>query len=153
MSNRANLACYKTLGGKFMLHASPFLLFDGNCAEAMSFYQNCFGGDLQLTKLSDTPMKASLPESLHSRIAYAHLKSNAVEFSATDWMHATRKFNPGNTVAIYLIGGVQELRLIFGHLSAGADPKLLDELKEMPFGVYGHLADKYGVHWFFNGQN
>jgi uncharacterized glyoxalase superfamily protein PhnB len=28
---------------------TPFLLFDGNCAEAMVFYQACLGGELALT--------------------------------------------------------------------------------------------------------
>jgi PhnB protein len=53
---------------------------------------------------------------------------------------------------MYLTGAVHELRPVFNHLSAGADPNLLDELKDMPFGVYGHLRDKYGIHWFFNGR-
>ena len=42
---------------KDMLHCTPFLLFDGNCAEAMTFYHTCLGGELTLTKLGDTPMK------------------------------------------------------------------------------------------------
>jgi uncharacterized glyoxalase superfamily protein PhnB len=29
---------------------------------------------------------------------------------------------------------------------------LLDDLRDVPFGSYGHLADKYGVHWFFRGE-
>lgn len=41
-----------------MLGLTPFLLFDGECAEAMRFYQSCFGGDFTLTRLSETPMKA-----------------------------------------------------------------------------------------------
>jgi uncharacterized glyoxalase superfamily protein PhnB len=44
------------------------------------------------------------------------------------------------------------MRAIFDRLAAGADKNLLDELREMPFGSYGHLADKYGVHWFFRGE-
>ena len=44
-----------------MLHCTPFLLFDGNCTEAMTFYQNCLGGELTLTKLGDTPVKAPAP--------------------------------------------------------------------------------------------
>lgn len=133
-----------------MLNIIPFLLFDGNCAETMSFYQNCLGGDLTLTRLGDTPMKDRLPKEQHHKVVYAHLKSNAVEFSATDWLHQTRKFSQGNTVAMYLNGGTyNELKGIFDKLSEEADPGLLDELKEMPFGIYGHLADKYGVHWFF----
>ena len=43
-----------------MLGLTPFLLFDGNCAEAMRFYHACYGGDLTLTRLGDTPMKAQL---------------------------------------------------------------------------------------------
>ena len=44
-----------------MLRATPFLLFDGNCAEAMTFYHKCLGGELTLTKLGDSPMKNKLP--------------------------------------------------------------------------------------------
>ena len=39
-----------------MINLSPFLLFDGNCAEAMAFYQSCLGGELTLTRVCDTPM-------------------------------------------------------------------------------------------------
>jgi len=38
-----------------MLRSTPFLLFDGNCAEAMTFYHQCLGGKLTLTKLGDSP--------------------------------------------------------------------------------------------------
>lgn len=67
-----------------MLHCTPFLLFDGNCAEAMTFYQKCLGGELTLTKLGDTPMKAQFPLEKHGRIINAQLKSGAIDFSATD---------------------------------------------------------------------
>jgi len=134
-----------------MTNVTPFLLFDGNCAEAMTFYRSCLGGELILTKVSDTPMRDQMPPEQHDKLAYAQLKSGALEFSATDWLHATRTPRQGNTVAMYITGDTSELRAIFGKLSAGADPDLLDELRDMPFGVYGHLADKYGVHWFFRG--
>src|SRR5260370_10350100 len=69
-----------------MLHCTPFLLFDGNCAEAMTFYHQCLGGELTLTKLGDTPMKAQLPPEKHNRIINAHLKSVAIDISSTDWL-------------------------------------------------------------------
>lgn len=50
-----------------MIGLTPFLLFDGNCAEAMEFYQSCFGGDLALTRLADTPMHAHFPQSNTTR--------------------------------------------------------------------------------------
>lgn len=136
------------------MYLTPFLLFDGNCAEAMAFYQACLGGELTVTKVGDSPVKDLQPLELHSKVAYAHLKSGSVEFSATDWQHQTRRPNPGNTVAMYLNGGTyDQLREVFDKLSVGADPDLLDDLRDLPFGVYGHLADKYGVHWFFRGDS
>jgi uncharacterized glyoxalase superfamily protein PhnB len=40
----------------------------------------------------------------------------------------------------------------FDALAVDADPALLDKLIDMPFGSYGHLVDKFGVQWFFQGE-
>lgn len=137
-----------------MLRLTPFLLFDGNCAEAMEFYSACFGGDLILTRVADTPMKSQFPAGQHGKIVNAWLKSAAIEFSATDWLHPTRTPKQGNTTAMYVIGPqFHELRAIFEKLSDGADPELLVGLKDMPFGAYGRLTDRYGVEWFFRGDS
>src|ERR1041385_6009774 len=112
-----------------MLRCTPFLLFDGNCAEAMTFYHKCLGGELTLTKLADTPMKAQFPPEKHNRIINAHLASGALELSATDWM-ASPESDPiqGNTFAIFVIGETyEELKLIFDKLAEGADQKRLQE--------------------------
>jgi PhnB protein len=136
-----------------MINLTPFLIFDGNCAEAMAFYQSCLGGDLTITKVSDMPMKDHMPPLQHHKVAYAHLKNGVIEFSATDWLHPTRTPKQGNTVAMQVSGGkYEELRAIFDKLAVGADKDLLDDLRDMPFGTYGHLADKFGVHWFFQGE-
>ena len=135
------------------MNLMPFLLFDGNCAEAMGFYQGCLGGELTIIKVCDTPMKGQLPPEQHHKVAFANLKNGVMEFSATDWLHATRTPRQGNTVALYICGGkYNELRTIFDKLAVGASKELLDEIRDMPFGSYGHLADKYSVHWFFQGD-
>ncbi len=136
------------------MNLSPFLLFEGNCAEAMQFYQSCLGGELEVTLLRDTPMRDNAPAHLHDKVAYAHLTSGSIEISATDWPHQTRIPRRGNTVGLYLTGGARaDLQEVFDKLAAGADSALLDELRDMPFGSYGHLADRYGVHWFFRGES
>jgi PhnB protein len=136
-----------------MKKITPFLLFDGNCAEAMTFYHSCLGGELRLTRIADTPMKDHMPQSMHQKVANAHLKNDHMEITATDWMHPVRKPRQGNTVCIYITcGKYEDLRQFFGKLSEDADKELLDELRDMPFGTYGHLADKYGVHWFFQSD-
>lgn len=88
-----------------MINLSPFLLFDGNCAEAMTFYQSCFGGELTLVKIGDTAMKEQMLPELHQKVVNAQLKNGLIEFAATDWMHPTRKPKQGNTVCLYINGG------------------------------------------------
>lgn len=137
-----------------MLRCEPFLLFDGNCAEAMTFYHECFGGELTLTKLGDTPMKDMLPKEKWERIINAYLKSGEIEISATDWM-ASPQYEPhqGDTFSIFVIGqGYDEIKVIFDKLSEGASKDKFQDLHDMPFGTYGQLTDKFGTHWIFKGD-
>ena len=137
-----------------MLYCTPFLLFDGNCAEAMKFYQKCLGGELTLTKTGDTPMKDMFPKEKWERLINAHLKSGDIEISATDWM-ASPEFKPiqGNTSAIFVVGKTyDELKIVFDKLRDGDNNQRLQELHDLPFGIYGQFYDKYGVQWIFKGD-
>jgi PhnB protein len=133
------------------LRATPFLLFDGNCAEAMTFYQRCLGGDLTLSRLGDTPMKDAFPLEKHERIINARLRSGAIEISATDWM-ASPMLEPilGNMSAIYMTSADREaLGDAFGKLADGARTQSFQDLHELPFGTYGQFYDRFGVQWIF----
>jgi PhnB protein len=137
-----------------MLKTAPFLLFDGNCEEAMTFYHECIGGELRLSRLKDTPMKDQFPVEKHDRIINAYIKKGDIEISATDWM-ASPEFEPvkGNTYAIYLTGdNYDEMKTIFNKLRDGDNNERLQELHEMPFGLYGQFYDRYGVQWIFRGD-
>ena len=137
-----------------MLRCTPFLLFDGNCAEAMTFYHQSLGGELTLSKLADTPMKDMFPKEKHNRLINANLVSGNIEISATDWM-ASPLYEPiqGDTTAIFVIGGAyEELKTVFDKLAVGAEKERFQELHNLPFGMYGQFYDKYGVQWIFKGD-
>ena len=139
---------------KNRLGCVPFLLFDGNCAEAMTFYHQCLGGELTLTKLVDTPMKDQFPREKWERIINAQLKAGNIEISATDWM-ASPEFNPilGNMTALFVTSdSFDELKTVFDKLKDGTNNTRLQELHEMPFGTYGQFYDKYGMQWIFKGN-
>ena len=134
-----------------MLRSTPFLLFDGDCAEALTFYHECLGGELTLTPLADTPMKDAFPAEKHGRIINARLVSGDVDISATDWM-ASPDLEPvlGNMSAIYLTSkDADELKTAFDRLATGARDEWFQPLHEMPFGTYGQFFDRYGVQWIF----
>jgi PhnB protein len=132
---------------------TPYLLFDGNCAQAMAFYHSCLGGELSVTTVGDSPMKDQFPAEQHNKVVNSRLTSGAIDVSASDWLHPTRTQKQGNTVCLYISEGTyKELKEIFDKLSEGADPAILDPLREMPFGSYGALTDKFGVRWMFQGE-
>jgi PhnB protein len=132
---------------------TPYLLFDGNCAEAMTFYKACLGGELTITKVGDSPMKGQYPPEQQNKVVNARLTSGAIDISASDWLHPTRTPKQGNTVCLYISEATYtELSEVFDKLSQGADLALLDPLREMPFGSYGALTDKFSVRWMFQGE-
>jgi PhnB protein len=139
------------LGGDEMTTLTPYLLFDGSCQEAMEFYQSCFGGELSVTKVKDSPAKEHMPTFQREKTLNAHLRSSNLEVSASDWLALDETPIRGNTVCLYLSGGTTEkLKALFEGLSEGAE--VTDPLKEQFFGMYGALNDKFGVRWMFHAN-
>ena len=130
---------------------TPYLLFDGTCHDAMEFYRTVFGGELTSTKVKDSPAKDHMPAFQQEKTINARLRSGAIEISASDWLMLNRTRIPGNIVCLYLSGGIfEELKALFDKLSDGAD--VTDPLREMFFGAYGALNDKFGVRWMFQAN-
>jgi len=136
-----------------MLKCTPFILFDGQCAEAMTFYQTCLGGTLTMVTVGETPMKSQFPVEKHGRVINAQLKSQAIEISATDWLDPTQAWTQGKNVGLYVVGETYpEIRDLFDRLKAGASEQHFVGLMNMPFGTYGHFYDRFGISWFFKAN-
>jgi PhnB protein len=100
-----------------MLHPIPYLSFNGNCAEAMRFYERVLDGKLELLmRTADTPMAALASKEHADRIVHARLAlpgggtvSMALQpmFWAKIWGMVTDKFGTpwivnGELQAIYV---------------------------------------------------
>jgi PhnB protein len=132
-----------------MTTLTPYLFFNGSCHEAMEFYKSCFGGELTATKVKDSPAKDFMPAVQQDKILNARLKSGNLEISSSDWCALDETPIRGNSVCLYLSGGrIEELKALFESLAEGAE--VTDPLKEMFFGIYGALNDKFGVRWMFH---
>lgn len=134
--------------GAEMPTLTTYLLFDGQCRQAMEFYKSCFGGELRITQVKDSPAKQWMPAAQQDKVINARLRSEKMDISASDWLRPDRTAIRGNTVCLYLSGGsLRELKSLFEKLSEGAE--VTDSLKEQFFGTYGALNDKFGVRWMF----
>jgi|SRR5215472_16453433 len=137
--------------GDEMTTLTPYLLFDGHCHQAMDFYQSCFGGELNVIKVKDSPVKDHMPAIQQDKVLNARLRHGNLEISASDWLRPDRTPVRGNTVCLYLRGGtLRELQTLFEKLSDGAD--VTDPLQPVFFGSYGALNDKFGVRWMFQSD-
>jgi PhnB protein len=131
-----------------MTTLTPYLLFEGNCRQAMEFYKSSLGGELILTAVKDAPAKERFPASQHDKILNARLTGN-VEISASDWLMPDRTPVRGNTACLFLSGNTsQELNCLFEKLSQGGE--VTDPLSQQFFGTYGALNDRFGVRWMFH---
>jgi PhnB protein len=133
------------------MQVTTYLLLDGNCKEALEFYHSVFGGELTLTTVGESPMKAMFPPAFHARVVNARLKGALVDISASDWLSPSEKPLMGNMVCFYVSGGTPEqTTTIFQKLAQGAN--VTDPLTEQPFGLYGALNDRFGVRWMFHAD-
>ncbi|HUA91872.1 MAG TPA: VOC family protein [Terracidiphilus sp.] len=131
---------------------TPYLLFDGNCRQAMEFYRTCLGGELDLTIVKDSVAKDRLPAFQQEKTLHAKLSSGLLEISGSDWLRPDKTPVRGNTVCLYLSGGTHEdLSALFKKLSQGAE--VTDPLQKQFFGLYGALNDRFGVRWMFVTSN
>ncbi len=56
-----------------MKRTEPYLLFDGNCRQAMKFYQECLGGELFLLPFSEMPPGIPYPKEAKDRVMHSKL--------------------------------------------------------------------------------
>jgi len=130
-----------------MTQISAYLHFNGNCREAMTFYQGCLGGKLALQTVGESPMAARMPAEAQKQILHAALTSGGITLMASD-MIGQEGVTKGNNISLSLVcSSREEIESLFSKLSAGG--KVSHPLKEEFFGTHGNLTDKYGINWMF----
>ena len=130
-----------------MANLNAYLTFNGKCKEAMEFYKNCLGGELQIMTMGESPMASSLPAGVKNNVMHSLLTSGDIRLMASDMMDSSETIQ-GNTVSLCIIGESKaELEKLFSKLSDGG--KVGNPLKEEFFGTYGDLTDRYGFRWMF----
>jgi PhnB protein len=130
-----------------MAQLNPYLNFNGNCREAMTYYQSVFGGELTMQTIGETPMPC--PAGMENQIMHSMLVADGVILMGSD-MVGPDGFKQGNTVTMSLnCNSEEEINTLFNKLAVGG--KIFEPLKEMFWGaLFGGVADKYGVQWMFN---
>ena len=127
----------------------PYLNFNGQCAEAFKFYQECLGGEItaQFT-FGEMPGCEEMPAEFKSRIMHARLVIGDTEIMGSDAPPQHAETAQGFAVAIQVTDPA-EAEKIFAALEPGATV-------QMPMGEtgwstrFGMLTDRFGTPWMVN---
>ncbi|SMD33077.1 PhnB protein [Reichenbachiella faecimaris] len=124
---------------------TTYLNFNGNCKEAMHYYQRCFGGDLRLQTIGESPYGEAFPKEIRGHILEATLAMNASILKGSDLVDDY--LTPGNTITILLeCENERELNEYYKRLSA-------DGVSEQPIttnhygGSFVMVNDRFGFNW------
>ncbi|MDI3283890.1 VOC family protein [Polyangium sp. 15x6] len=132
-----------------MNELDTYLFFDGNCAEAMRFYERTFGGKIEfMMKFDEGP--APCPEGGAGRIMHASLTVGARRLLASD------------TVPKYPHEGFKGFSVSLGFPTKAEAQRVFDALADggkvmMPLEktfwseAFGMVTDRFGVPWMIGG--
>ena len=132
-----------------MAQLSPYLSFNGNCREAMTFYQECLGGELHMQTVGDSPMAEKMPAEKKNNIMHSTLTAGDIVLMAADSMDH-EPWVAGNAMTLCInCGSEEEITTFFNKLSVGG--KVIHPLTVEFWGAtFGMLTDKFGIQWMFN---
>lgn len=128
-----------------------YLFFDGQCTEAMRFYERTLGGRMQtLMTYEQSPDPASCPPGSKDRVMHASIAlPDGRMLMASDSPAGMHKPMAGFALALNY-PTADEAREMFDALSAGGSVM-------MPMGktfwaeAFGMLTDRFGTPWMVGG--
>lgn len=123
--------------------------FPGTCREAMQFYADVTGGQLEcLLTYAETPAAEHMPSALHDRIIHASLNLRGRRLMGADM--AADCYTPPQGVEVQLeYRDIEQAAHTFAQLAEGG--KIV-----MPFEAtfwspgFGMVTDRFGVGWMVN---
>ena len=125
-----------------MTGTTPYLLFPGNAAEAMEFYRDLFGGELETHSYADF----GRGDGPGDAIAHATLEGPVRLFGADAGPDEDALHMGGMFLALLGTSDPATLRSWFETLAATG--RVLDPLQVRPWGASdGQVVDRYGVRW------
>jgi PhnB protein len=130
---------------------NPYLIFNGNCAEAMRFYERTLGGKLEMMTHGQSPIADQIPPGSADRILHARLAFDGGVLMASDGMVSdSYKGMHGFSVSV-IYPTAAEAKRVFDALAKGGKVTMpLD--KTFWAEAFGMLVDRFGTPWIINGK-
>lgn len=136
-----------------MPHPIAYLAFNGNCAEAMRFYERALGGKIEIMMSgADSPMAADIPKESAHRILHARLalSDGGLLYAGDAPEHMPYEGIKGVSITLNY-ESVSEAKKVFDALAAGGQVTMPMQAAFWA-KTWGMLVDKFGTPWIVNGE-
>lgn len=132
-----------------MTPVQSYLTFNGNCREAMNFYQSCLEGKLSIQTVRQSPMADRMPKKMQDCILHATLTNGAIILMGSD-MVSDKGLVRGNAVSLMLNCNTEkQIRTWYDKLSRGGEQTHPVELTFWG-ALFGGLTDRFGNPWLLH---
>jgi PhnB protein len=134
------------------MQLNAYLFFDGNCAEAMRFYERLLGGKMEMMMThAESPTAAETATCAGpDRIMHARLVFDGGVLMASDAM-ANQPYDAMKGFTLSLIyQTADEARRVFSALADGGQIRMPME-KTFWAEAFGMLVDRFGTPWMVGG--
>lgn len=136
-----------------MPHPIPYLGFNGNCADAMRFYERVLDGKLEVLMTgAESPMAAQMPKEFANRVIHARLAlpDGGVLYAGDAPAHIPYEGIKGVSITLNYDTTAQAQK-IFDALAAGG--RVTMPMQPAFWAkTWGMLIDKFGTPWIINGE-
>lgn len=135
-----------------MPQLNAYISFNGNCAEAMQFYETALGGRLDaLLTNSQSPMAAELPPGSADLVMHAQLTLDGGVLMAADAMPGCSAYEGMKGFSLTLTyPDASQARDVFATLSEGGRVTMPMD-SSFWADAFGMLVDRFGTPWIING--
>lgn len=135
-----------------MTQAIAYLSFDGQCADAMRFYERAIGGTLEkLVRGADTPMCNEMPAEFRDRVMHARLVlPGGGKLYAGDCPVGQYEGMKGVSITLDF-DTVERAQQVFDALAEGG--RITMPMQPAFWAKrWGMLVDRFGTAWIINGE-
>ena len=129
-----------------MTQLNAYINFPGNTREAMAFYNEIFGGELELAPVAGSPIENDVPEEVRSGVLHSTLTANGFVLMASDMRPAGQLPKEGPISLMLNVPSEEEANRVFAALGDGGS--VFCPLGPSFWGaIFGGLTDKFGINW------
>ena len=130
------------------MFVTPYVFFNGNCAEACRYYEKVLGARTTMSMTyGQSPAASHVPAAMHDKVIHAHLVIGNTSVLMSDGMVDEDGAGKSGGYSLCITVDTPEVaRKMYAALADGGTVKIAID-KTFFAEAFGQLTDRFGISW------